>query len=149
MKFTKEICLSCHLEKKTFHSVCTECAYGLTKEFGSPVNNRPNDEEDPNAYNYYWMASFILKGCMMLKAADSFSPNFMDNRVAVFNPRKLIDHMLKPPAPCDKWLIQVWGADDTGYEKEFDTYAEAIETRSLIIEPVSIRWLIDLGFRHV
>jgi hypothetical protein len=72
-----------------------------------------------------------------LKAADDWYPNFSGDLVRV---------SFMPLLTGGKWRVCVWGADDLGMERDFETRLPALECYQNLPKVLSQKMLKDLGF---
>lgn len=79
---------------------------------------------------------------------DDWHPCYRDNTVEVSYIGELW-RGIKGDRP-KQWRVAVWGADDTGYEKDFDNEQEAISMfqRLELYPMINYADVIALGFLH-
>lgn len=82
-----------------------------------------------------------LQKKVFVKTDDNWHPNFEGD---------LVELSLLVMSNLKDWKVVVWGADDTGMEKEFQAYEEANEVYTLLAGcgNVNFKDLIDLGFTY-
>jgi hypothetical protein len=51
--------------------------------------------------------------------------------------------------PTDQWRVCFWGEDDSGMERDFDNYCEALEMfrKTTSVKCVTVAYLKKMGFR--